>query len=181
MVDFDSTINDFGRQFLELLNGKYGKDFRYEDSLRWDFRDSFGPLGLTDEMEAFAWKTWDTPGFTKSLRPLPGSIDALHRLTDAGYHVIVVSSRPLKHAQWLRDWLDDKGLRQIDAWAQPMKLEFAQEYGVTMAFDDSPDHAVSLATHCPVYLIDHPWNQDVVGDNITRVESLWCAVEDLMQ
>lgn len=180
MVDFDSTINNFNPAFLGAINTKFGTHFDYEDCTTWDFMHCLGKSGLTQEMESYGWKLWDSKGFTMALWPLPGAIQALHDLTDAGHEVFVVSSRPLHHGQWLREWLDYMGLDQIQAWAQPDKLSFAREFGVTLAFDDSPDHALKLSTHCPVYLIDHPWNQDVVDDNITRVESLWHGVQEVV-
>lgn len=176
MVDWDSTLNQFDEHFAGSVNEKFGTSIHPSHFTHWDYLRE-----LPKEQVEWIWGTeaFDNKDWTLAIPPAPGAIHAVHLLRDAGYRVIVVSSRPLHHAQWIREWLDNYGLNDIEGWADPMKLAFAQEFAVTLAFEDAPHTVEQLATHCPVYLMDRPWNQDVAGDNIYRVESMWCAVEKM--
>jgi uncharacterized HAD superfamily protein len=181
-IDWDSTINDFDRHFVNTLNDTFGTNHSVSDMTSWDWVRGHG-----DYETEYMWgiKVFGSMEWNMAIPPKVGSVLAVNRLIDAGAKVDVVTARPHHHKPWLREWLDAQGLHRARAYVNQHKSVHAEKYGVTAAVDDSPLAVEHLRQVVPVYLIDMPYNQYVpISEKwfpVVRVPSLWLAVEDIFE
>lgn len=124
----------------------------------------------------------DTEELYTNLDPIPGSPEALQKLSAMGYHIRVITSRFVNHGQHAKvltqtaENLDRLGIPYNDIVFTARKADiFADVY-----IDDSPSNVVSLRekTGRPVLVFTAPYNGDMpapradnwddVTDYITR-------------
>jgi 5'(3')-deoxyribonucleotidase len=102
LVDMDDTIENFCETLVEVLNERHGLKVKTDDIREWDLTKAFPSLAPRD---IFA-PTYEED-FWKRVKPLPGAVDYLRRMTDDGHSVVIVTasapeSVPLKIKLCLR-------------------------------------------------------------------------------
>ena len=87
LVDMDDTIEQLLSAWVKGVNERYGRSVRYEDIRAWDVSAAY---------EGLSWEqVYDipmTPGFWKTVEPIPGAAEALQRLMAAGHEVYIVTA-----------------------------------------------------------------------------------------
>lgn len=179
LVDFDSVVCDFDKKCCDWFNVRNGTNFTRADINTWDWvRDQPG----ADE---FWSKVFHSSWFTGTLAPLPGSLESLLKLADAGAEVHVVTARPRGHKKMLDEWFVDNRLRP----GHGFKLEFTSDkheyfkfHDMVTWFEDGPHNAADLAELAPGYLIDMPYNEVMPPTrySIARVPTLKQGVENFL-
>jgi hypothetical protein len=87
--------------------------------------------------------------------------------------IIVTARRPSSRPQTLR-WLTGHGLPFDALYHTEEKTEIPES--ITMAIDDHPEHLQSYQTAgARVFVMDQPWNRQVVDSNVVRVSG-WDAL-----
>ena len=187
LIDFDSTLNQFDQHLLDAINAKFGTFYEVREWTYWAFPRA--GEGMTQEEADFAWgvELFKNRDWTLTIPPAPGAVLATNRLLDAGFDVHVVSARFKYMRRWIKQWLEQNGIYSktgdgdLAVATHSDKKGYARAYDIGVAIEDAPHNAIDLSAVCPVYLIDQPWNRNVIeGGPITRVESVWEAVEDLL-
>jgi 5'(3')-deoxyribonucleotidase len=164
---------------------KYGALLTSEESYpvptTWDFWEEWG-MTKGDWMMAFRRGVEYGHIWTEE-EPIEGAIDGLWRLSDAEYHIRLVTHRlnhPFGHRAALKstaDWLDKYAVpyRSVSFIGPESKRNYR---GAGILIDDSP---VNLADWSEVgvgVIFDQPWNQDVEEhSSLTRAVG-WDEVVD---
>lgn len=89
LVDMDDTIEYLLKAWVRGANETYGYDVAYDDITDWDVSRAFP--GLSWEQ---VYKIPMTPGFWRTVEPIPGAAETLKRLMDAGHEVLIVTATP---------------------------------------------------------------------------------------
>ncbi len=144
----------------------------YEDPIPQTYapHEEYG-VELTHWIDAIRVATLN--GHLHSAEPIPGALEGLHSLEDAGWEIQLVTTRggwqdfaDLVKAQtreWLHDWrVPHRGLHFVRE-----KGNIAQVLGASHAIDDLAKNYYDLtAAGCQVWLQNRPWNAQEKG--ITR-------------
>lgn len=178
-IDTDGVITD-----MLAFNTAYGREHLH--------REPACPAGRTLH-EMYAFKRWKKPVFyirafrayTRQCPPRAGAADVLRVLRAAGHEVISVTARygTLSHTPFraisrraLSRFYEENGLvfdkvvYCTEQAGEHSKKAACQRENITLAVDDDPDIALSLAeSGIRVLLFDCPYNRDCTHENITRV------------
>jgi 5'(3')-deoxyribonucleotidase len=159
VVDVDDTLARTAAAFCERVNDRHGCALTPADL---DLTDRSQRIPGTDEPllgEVVAAST--DPEFVGSLDPLPGAVDALAALADAGLSVDVVTRRPDGVREATADWLAERGF-VYDSLRCGVGPERAETEAAALV-DDRPDvvRAVAAAgTDTTPILVRRPYNAD---------------------
>lgn len=185
LLDYDSTLADTQSLRLEWVNNQFGTTFTREDVASWH-----SPI-FSEEIAQWMWgpDCFMSEYFQASVPAVPHAIDGALRLLDAGHRPMVVSDRPAELFEVTRDWLDRQGLDMIrllftshkhslSVGKGMTKSQAAYLYKLTHVVEDAGHHADSLSNRSyidKVYLLDMPYNREINGPKITRVDS-WSEI-----
>lgn len=105
LLDMDSIIADLQGRIFELYNERYGgvdgEPLDYKHVTTWDYFEK-------GEVGSRIVKMFDEPGFFRSLKPIPGAIEAATQLNET-HKIYIVSSVGRRHApiaekvEWLQE------------------------------------------------------------------------------
>jgi 5'-nucleotidase len=87
LVDLDGICADFMGTLVDMYN-----TYEAEDDQGVELESCKGRLPDWTPMGKDLWKYVNAPGFYSQLPPLPGAVDALERLKDAGHEVVILTS-----------------------------------------------------------------------------------------
>ena len=96
LVDMDNTIVDWDGEFIRRYSEASGQDPLVVEKLvrnreKFETEENFQASERAQVMEVIA-----SPGFYESLEPLPGAVEALHKMVDEGVDVkLVTAPHPL--------------------------------------------------------------------------------------
>ena len=96
LVDMDNTIVDWDGEFIRRYSEASGQDPLVVEKLvrnreKFEIEENFQESERAQVMEVIA-----SPGFYESLEPLPGAVEALHKMVDEGVDVkLVTAPHPL--------------------------------------------------------------------------------------
>lgn len=165
-VDFDSVLSDTSSVAFDLICGP-DHDYTVDDVESWTW--GFDEFGKTKYLSGL-WNAW-------TLRPLevPMMENAIPRKMaelQEEYEVHVVTAHPdiPGISKGKREWLDHHNVPHEEfRVVEPETSKASLWYDAYI--DDKPALPQEVDDDQTVYLRDHAWNQDVIGDYI-RVESI---------
>lgn len=165
LLDLDGTVaQNAGRTLAQRHFGVAITEERYADSL-------LDILGITSE-QFWAWWDANQEEIYGQAAPLPGARETLQLLKDAGAYIAVVTARRANAEAVTTAWLARHGFPyDTMVMAADDKLAVARALGLNIGFEDDPAHAVPLADHMPMLLIDNFKNrrQEIVHPQIHRL------------
>lgn len=111
LLDLDSIIVNLQDEWYRRNNERFGDNLKPGDVTAWEI-DKFS-LGGSE-----VFRILDEPGLFISLPPLPGAVEGVNRLVDAGHDVYIVSAAvsPAARAekpQWVEHYLPKVGKRKV--------------------------------------------------------------------
>jgi len=176
-IDIDGTLT-FAGYFLPYLNEYFGRNVGYEELNKYDFRDIYN---VSDE-EMMNFFRGEGKNLIFNVDLLDGARETVMELSKKHNVWIITARNPDMH-QRTRSWLDDNGLEKIEliTLGTPHKLEKATELGCQIFIEDHPDASVDIAAAgIRLYLVDAPYNQVSVHENITRVHD-WEEIRSIFK
>lgn len=159
MVDIDNTIADYTNGLRDYIRecGRGEEDYPCPEPTAYDFTLA-GGWPFSGDAKAFTW--WHTRAVADGLyskeEPYEGAVDALNQLHDAGWNIIMATSRADDWRGESQRWLHRNGF-QFDGYYngdktlltpdvliddRPVTLEAMTAKGVTVLH---PDHAYCTA------------------------------------
>jgi len=176
--DFDDTLLDTRRVFVNVLNRIHGTNHQLDSLLEYYLAGTFGRT--SDYLEQVFTDHLDE---LHELNPLPGVVDTIRRLEARGDQLTILTARPDIHMPPLHQWLRRHGLpaaHVINAPKSGEKALRAAEERMELHVDDNPRHALAIAArNIRVLLLDRPYNRTCEASNITRVAD-WPAIADFL-
>lgn len=109
------------------------------------------------------------------------------------YELVIISVRPETVRDIVEAWLDTHfkdsfqhvhlmGLMEKSDGTRMTKGELAKELGVAVFVEDSKKNAENIVSYgIPVVLLDCPWNQGALAENVSRVFSWQEAIVRIRQ
>jgi 5'-nucleotidase len=136
LIDVDEVLGNLQTPIFEIVYRLFGKKMTPYDYEGWDLLGTF-----SESEQRGIFKEMRKPGFCSSIRPTPGSVEAINELRK---HVDVYPvTSPLHSRTWVSeryDWLH----RHFDFDRKAVVFTWSKFLIVGDAFlDDNPDHVTS--------------------------------------
>ena len=180
--DVDGVFFDFVdeyRAWYSKVSGRPISELPYANC--WDFYKEQWGLPTVEFLEIYAAGVLAGEIFVAP--PIPGTVDALHRIAAAGVSINLVTARLVKGAEeesiaaterWVKKWGVPHDTLTIVGME---KRETALELELNMAVDDAVHHYEELdEIGVDVYLYDRPWNQYFPGRRVADLDDLYRVI-----
>jgi uncharacterized HAD superfamily protein len=159
-IDCDGVLAS-DRLLWQVMRKRYPAAIpaRYEDLSGYDWPR------VTDDTTELCLRLSADPAFAGRLAPMPQMAEALRLLHLAGYHLHIVTARPLAVRNATRRWLGRHGVssyvHSIECVDRPQdKLAVVRELGCDAFVEDNHTTAEALGqAGVRSYLLDAPYNQ----------------------
>ena len=184
MLDFDSTTGELDGHMRASVNAKFGTNYQQEDITSWSWWDN-----RPQEQGEYVWgpECFQNKEWTLAMPPVEGAIESVTELLDDGHTIALVSDRPPHMGLWLKDWLRQHRLpipvHTTSRSKGPTKLEVIRKLGLQIVIEDAPHHAIEMSASPDVegvFMLDKPWNRDVVTNQKLGRCSDWNHVMDCL-
>lgn len=180
-IDVDGVLADLLSPLMKIVSDLLGKTLTVDHVETWDLEELFekhDALHLVPEL----WARAREPSFCRKLDPLPGSIEGVRMIQEAGAEVFVVTS-PLHDATtWTYDrevWLKEHFA--IDRKHVVHTHDKSTFHGHILV-DDKPSNVLAWADAQPAreprtgFLWDQSWNKDVDVSGIVVRTASWMDI-----
>lgn len=168
LVDMDDVLADFEGEFLDRWRKQYpDKPYVPLEERTTFFLDQQYPKELHELMDTI----YHAPGFCKSFKPIPGSLDSVLEMKQEGYDVFICTM-PLRHYEnsvlEKYEWIDEHLGRE---WTRRIILTSDKTivHG-DFLIDDKPEITGAMTPVWEHILYDKPYNRQVTGKR--RLKSL---------
>ncbi|HBI25727.1 MAG: hypothetical protein UT41_C0001G0067 [Candidatus Wolfebacteria bacterium GW2011_GWC2_39_22] len=178
-IDIDDVLADTVNAVCAFHNETYGTCLKRDDFLSYKFWETWGG---SKEEAIKKMQIFNEEGCGVTTCPIDGALRALTSLKNSGYELFAVTARPLHVMKQTEEWI---GLYFPDIFSA---IKFGNTYGnegikekkssickslnIGIIIEDDIDHAVDCAENgIKVILLDCPWNQGELSENVHRVFS----------
>lgn len=180
--DLDGVLYDFRKALSDYLVASGRAGCTLETALPdWDF---FKGWGLTlDEYLALYRAGVDDRYVLRVGDPLPGSVEAMRRITDAGHTVHIVTDRavasdPELPGQLTEAWLVEHGVPFDSLTLSSDKASVATDYFIDDRYENYVSR-VNVGMSC--HLLTRPWNVSLGDANTNRVATVGQFVDEILR
>lgn len=188
ICDIDGVLGDYPYSFLEFVENEEkarGRDLSI-DKVNVTCLDLYRYLSgkvSSDDLKKYKHE-YRSCGLSRKEKVLDGASDFLKSLKDQDYYIVLLTSRPFDKYKCLdldtHVWLKENGLvfdmLLFDSKKRDKVNDLVNKTKVKFIVEDDPRlvaNLVGLSQLEKIYLIDKPYNQEVVkSDKIVRVKSL---------
>ncbi|MEN3314482.1 MAG: 5 nucleotidase, deoxy (Pyrimidine), cytosolic type protein [Acidimicrobiaceae bacterium] len=171
-LDLDGVLCDLGPGVSARIADRFGLATHPATWRSYDLRRL--ELGVPeDHFGAFLDEIFAEAALYAEAPPTRGAVAGVARLRAAGHGVVGITARPAHLAEVTARWLSATGL-VLDAVHHTQvgaKAAVATQLGVDATVEDNPAEAELLAGVCTSFLLDHPYNRDVVLVRARRIQS----------
>lgn len=159
LLDLDGNMVDWGVRWDEILDTLTGA----ENLPRAANQRSFNlKLGLTPKEQALVDEIFNHPDFYGKLKPIPGAVEAYHKMVEAGHHVQFATSPWWSNPTCLQGKADTvRNFFGEDALKKTILASDKTSMRGNILFDDKPEITGAYTPEWQQVLYDQPYNQDV--------------------
>lgn len=166
-IDIDGTVTD-PATFIPHLNKHFKKNLTLQDIIEYDLTTVLD----VSQKEFGEWMNLNEQFIYKQAEIAKNAKKILMEWKDR-HELYFISARP-KHVHDLTiDWFNRLTVPydHIELLGQHDKLRAVKKHNIDVFFEDKHDNACDIAEECkiPVILIDTPYNQLTVPENVYRV------------
>ncbi|PYZ94282.1 hypothetical protein CR194_01730 [Salipaludibacillus keqinensis] len=165
-IDIDGTVTD-PATFIPYLNEHFKKNLTIDDIIEYDLTVA---LGISQE-EFWKWMQVHEPSIYKQAILADNAKDILLEWKKQ-YELFYISARPKHTHDVTVDWFHRLTVPydHIELLGQHDKLDAVKKHKLDVFFEDKHDNACNIAEECniPVVLMDTPYNQSPVPNNVYR-------------
>ena len=188
-VDFDDVIFSFNDSLHAYHNKKYGTNITIKDVTTYDIDKIWNCTPEEASEKVLEFMLTDNHDVTP---PISGAIEALKKLS-IDHELHLISSRGDMVADTTLKWIDKNfpnHFKSIQLTNQYLgvpnkvrsKSSVCHELGVEVMIEDSLSQVANISPVVKrVILLDCPWNQGELPENVTRVYSWDEILENIMQ
>lgn len=113
-LDCDGVIMASCQAIVEILNERYGGNFKGSDVTSWNFQCCY-PNMTSKEIE----DVFNDPKFFDIVKPIDGALEFLDKYRD---RIVIVTKASIENYAHKRKWFDDKGFKDIPIIALPLNV-----------------------------------------------------------
>ena len=161
LVDMDGVIANWGKQWDHVLNTYWPESRapRHAQQRSFDLK-----AGLDEYDRDVVNMVMDHPHFYRDIEPMPGAVEALHDMVEAGYTVNICTSPWLSNPTCVQDKLSWLDAHVGEGWAKRavVTMDKTLVHGDVL-IDDKPSVTGSHEPTWEHVLFDQPYNREVVG------------------
>ncbi|PTL40517.1 5' nucleotidase, NT5C type [Alkalicoccus saliphilus] len=177
-IDIDGTVTD-PATFIPHLNKHFNKNLTLDDIVEYDLTKA---LGVTEE-EFWQWMQKHEPMLYSSSTIADNAKDILHTWRSQ-FELFYISARPNHLLDVTEDWFHRQEVPydHIELLGQHDKIAAVKKHEVDTFFEDKHDNAVNIAEEfqIPVVLMETPYNQMPVPDNVYRAKN-WLHARTIVE
>lgn len=171
LLDVDGTLADCASRIIEVLNARFGDEFRRPRRGRLlrisDITDIEMPF-LRPHQHAYLMERLGDPDFYAGLAPEPGALETLPRLRRGVDRVVVATGRPEAARAVTEGWLGDMDVHAdevlVGRHVKSRVLSEAVRAGSTVLLvDDDPFNWMWNGPAITVRIPPHPWTVNRPG------------------
>ena len=190
-VDLDDVMAVCAVPYLRRFAEEYHVDLPDDREIGWHLLRDMDPYVSPDERDRFRIKLYEGTFFSE-LEMYEDCPAVLERLVAAGHELFFITARAERRRYVTETWLRQKGVldhakavhlkptgefnpeyprgRYDASGSAEYKTRLAKELGLDAFCEDDVVIAKRLAEEgVRVFIFDQPWNREVSGDRITRV------------
>ena len=185
-IDLDGVITDIARFVID-----YGTKFCQENNLEYKLN-----LGEYDEAKALGISYEDAEKFWNKYLPYYATkyntrefVQEVITKLKATNEIYIITARNEEgftkehygHMQeTVKKWLkDNKTIYDKIIFTKESKLPYCIENQIDVMIEDSPNNILDISRKIPVLCFDNPYNENINGENITRVYSWYDILKNL--
>lgn len=185
-IDLDGVITDIARFVID-----YGTKFCYENNLEYKLNvgeyDESKALGISYE---HAEKFWNEclPYYAMKYNTREFVQEVITKLKETN-EIYIITARNEEgftkeyygHMQEIvKKWLKDNNIIYDKIiFTKGSKLPYCIENQIDVMIEDSPSNILDISRKIPVLCFDNPYNENINGENITRVYSWYDILKKL--
>lgn len=191
-IDIDNVIADSYPHYINAFNKKFGTSVKYKEVFHFYYLEKNVGVEETLVVE-FIESIVHSEEFQLQIPPVVNSLNIINKWIKNGYSIHYITSRPSDTKNETLKWLKNQGFWvkgvTLDLYHETehnfshisrinnFKRNVADRKELDIFIEDSIDIAKSL--DIPVLLLDKPWNQSKLPENVTRVKD-WEEIENLV-
>ncbi len=171
-LDLDGVLCDLGPGVSARIAERFGLATHPATWRSYDLRHL--QLGVPeDRFGAFLDEIFAEAALYGEASATCGAVAGVAQLRAAGHRVVGITARSPQLTEVTTRWLEATGLALDAVHHTPVgsKAAVAAALGVEATVEDNPTEAELLAGVCRSYLLDHPYNRDVVLQRAQRIHS----------
>ncbi len=171
-IDLDGVCFDFLNPFRIHLNEKFGSDLEEEDITEYNWYKNTDKFDKDDFFREF--HKFGKAGAYRNFEIIPGAIDALEKIVNAGHEIFYITNRPAYTKQDTVDIMEEHKLphRENLFYANGDKAPIVNDLNIDVFVDDSSRILGNLVenTGVKIYCMHFTHNRDVEHERITRIK-----------
>jgi hypothetical protein len=179
--DLDGVVYNFRKALSDYLVASGRFECTLDNALpHWDF---FEGWGLTLEEYLALYRSGVDDGFVLRLGdPLPGSIEGMKRLYDAGHSIHIVTDRkvatdPNRPSLLTEAWLLEHGVPFDSLTLSSDKTAVATDYFIDDRYEN---YVARVRAGMACHLLTQPWNANLGDCSTERVDSVEQFVDEIL-
>ena len=176
-VDVDDVLAESLPGYLDAFRRYFGHEVKVEDAM-WEISRRY------PDIPAPAWSGFyaelEATDFLATRPVYPDAVAGVRSLAGRGHRLVVVTGRLTVHREHTRRLLQRAGIAELfeelvhrdGEAAVDYKPRIVREKRLQLLIEDELHVALAAAqVPVPVFLVDRPWNQGDLPQNVTRVGS----------
>jgi len=171
-VDLDGVCFDFLNPFRICLNGAF--DLKLEEHEITNYFWHKNTDGLTEKGFFEEFHKFGHEGGYRNLSLLPGTLDALERIENAGHQIFYITNRPEYVREDTIAALEEHGFpfSKNLFFANGDKSSLVNKLKIGVFIEDAAHTIIDIAnnTDAYVYCVDYPYNRNVEHIMVERIK-----------
>ena len=188
-IDIDNVLSESYPAYLLRFNEKFNIEIKMEQIREFYFLDRLikdEKTGKRGEMVNFIDELMLDAEFQVGIPPIVDSIEIIKKWSNQGFQIHYITARPVTIRKMTEDWLNKHGYlvkgAKVDLYDNKkhindtdFKREIADKNNICVFIEDALE--IAMGMDIPVFLLDYPWNQGKLKENIVRVSS-WKEIDE---
>ncbi|OIJ22162.1 hypothetical protein BKP45_05665 [Anaerobacillus alkalidiazotrophicus] len=167
-LDIDGTVTS-PETFIPYINKHFNKNITLSDITQYELTPF---LNVTDE-QFWQWMKEYEPIIYKNA-PIASFFAETLRGWQNDHHFTYISARGNHLLEITENWFNKHKIpyHHIELLGQHDKLQTIKKHNIEIFFEDKHDNACDISEECniPVILLDTPYNQDPIPQQVIRVK-----------
>lgn len=171
-IDVDNTLAFFTSHILAVINAQFDTDYKIKDQTKPALHF------LKGEELMYAIKQHSKPAFFATMAPDYAAIASVQAIKNAGYYVVIASSRQSDMEKVTTKWLNKWGIPYDEVHVGPgEKAKESQKHSIDnpiIFIDDNPHIDIKISRPgSQVRLLRRPYTGDIKDMDDIKVVDTW--------
>lgn len=186
-IDIDNVIADSYPSYIIEFNKRFSTNVKYEEIFDFYHLEKHKGIGKK-QTSHFIETVLHSEDFQLAIPPFEKPKEIIENWSKSGFVIHYITSRPIAVKKVTLQWLANHGflVRNAKLHLLDIKLhdkdtdykkEIVDKWKVDILIEDNK--TIALVMDIPVLLLDRPWNQGKLPENVKRVKD-WEEIEQYL-